>query len=62
MNTQELSLKTACSRLNEVEAQYKIIDTENSNLHRDKMLLVDHVADLQKKVGNYCKSDVITRE
>ena len=48
--SQELSLKTTKSRLAEIEAQYKVIDSENTELRRDKMLLVDHIADLQQKV------------
>lgn len=46
----ELSANTTRSRLNELEGVHQSTDAENTNLRRDKMLLVDHVSNLQKQV------------
>ena len=46
----ELNSSTVRSRLAELESSHQNNETENAQLRRDKMLLVDHVADLQKKV------------
>ncbi|XP_074656380.1 uncharacterized protein LOC141909699 isoform X2 [Tubulanus polymorphus] len=46
----ELNASTTRSRLNEIEALHQNAETENTQLRRDKMLLVDHVADLQKQI------------
>ncbi len=48
--SQELNATTTRSRLSEIETRYQANDTENSQLRRDKVLLVDHVSDLQKQV------------
>ncbi|CAG5136780.1 unnamed protein product [Candidula unifasciata] len=45
----ELQLNTIKSRLRETEEMYKVIESENSQLRRDKALLIDHVAELHKK-------------
>ena len=51
MNTsQELNNSTVRSKLAEVEHSKASMEKENEELRRDKMLLVDHVADLQKQV------------
>ncbi len=47
----ELNTATLRSRLAEVESAQQNQESENSQLRRDKMLLVDHVADLQKRVS-----------
>ena len=49
-NTSTLSHNTTRSKLAELEARYEATEHENAQLRRDKMLLVDHVADLQKQV------------
>ncbi|KAK2167062.1 hypothetical protein LSH36_32g09010 [Paralvinella palmiformis] len=53
LSTQEkLNANTTRSRLAELEVIHQRLETENSELRRDKMLLVDHVADLQNKLEN----------
>ena len=47
----ELNMSTTRSRLTELEAVHQRSDTENTQLRRDKMLLVDHVSNLQRKVN-----------
>ncbi|XP_071483729.1 uncharacterized protein [Diadema antillarum] len=46
-----LSHNTTKSRLAEVEGRQGGLEQENAQLRRDKMLLVDHVAELQKQVA-----------
>ena len=46
----ELNSSTVRSRLAELESTHQNHVTENAQLRRDKMLLVDNVADLQKRV------------
>ncbi|XP_064652760.1 ELKS/Rab6-interacting/CAST family member 1-like isoform X2 [Lineus longissimus] len=46
----EFNASSTRSRLAEVENAHHGTETENSQLRRDKMLLVDHVADLQKQL------------
>ncbi len=48
----ELSANTTRSRLNELEGVHQSTDAENTGLRRDKMLLVDHVSNLQKQVSS----------
>ena len=50
----ELNASTTRSRLNELEGVHQNIESENTQLRRDKMLLVDHVSNLQKQVGRSC--------
>ncbi len=50
MKSVELNSSTIRSRLAELEATHDNVTAENAQLRRDKMLLVDHVADLQRKV------------
>lgn len=47
----ELNSSTIRSRLAELESSHENHETDNAHLRRDKMLLVDHVADLQKRVS-----------
>lgn len=47
---QELQLNTARSRVTELSSVLETTERENNQLRKDKSLLVDHVADLQKKV------------
>ena len=47
---QELQLNTARSRVTEITSIHEATERENNQLRKDKSLLVDHVADLQKKV------------
>lgn len=48
--TVELSFNTAKSRMVELEGMRSATESENSQLRKDKILLVDHVADLQRKM------------
>ena len=51
MTTQhELQLNTARSRVTELTGMHETLERENNQLRKDKSLLVDHVADVQKKV------------
>uniref|UniRef100_A0A0B7AFD6 Uncharacterized protein n=1 Tax=Arion vulgaris TaxID=1028688 RepID=A0A0B7AFD6_9EUPU len=45
----EHELSTIRSHLKEVEEMNRIVDSENAQLRKDKVLLVDHVAELHKK-------------
>lgn len=47
---QELQLNTARSRVTELSSMHEHLEKENSQLRKDKSLLVDHVADIQKKL------------
>lgn len=47
---QELQLNTARSRVTELTGIHEMTERENNQLRKDKSLLVDHVADLQKKL------------
>ena len=49
--TVELSFNAAKSRMVELEGMRSATETENAQLRKDKTLLVDHVAELQKKVN-----------
>ena len=49
----QLKQSTISSRLAELELKQQNADTDNAELRRDKILLVDHVTELQKKV-NIC--------
>ena len=46
-----LTHNTTKSRLAELEGRQGGAEQENAQLRRDKMLLVDHVSDLQKQVA-----------
>lgn len=48
---QELKLNTARSRVTELTSMHEYLEKENTQLRKDKSLLVDHVADIQKKVS-----------
>lgn len=51
VNTQhELSLNTARSRVTELSSMHEHLEKEASQLRKDKSLLVDHVAEVQKKL------------
>ncbi|XP_060553175.1 uncharacterized protein LOC132714330 isoform X2 [Ruditapes philippinarum] len=47
---QELQLNTARSRVTELTGMHEHLEKENTQLRKDKSLLVDHVADIQKKL------------
>ena len=47
---QELKLNTAKSRVTELSGMHEHLEKENTQLRKDKALLVDHVNDVQKKV------------
>ena len=49
-NKMELKASTAQSRITELEGLQQAGEVEVTQLKRDKVLLVEHVADLQKKV------------
>ena len=49
--TQDLELKTLKSRINELESFQSTVETECEQLRKDKLLLVDHVSEIQRKVG-----------
>lgn len=46
----ELQLNTARSRVTELTGMHETLERENNQLRKDKSLLVDHVADVQKKL------------
>ncbi|KAJ8020471.1 hypothetical protein HOLleu_40070 [Holothuria leucospilota] len=46
-----LEHNTTKSKVAEMEARLSSVENENTQLRRDKMLLVDHVSELQKQVG-----------
>jgi len=48
--TLELNNTTARSALFETEGKYKFLDSENKQLKRDKEILIEHVAELQRQV------------
>ena len=48
---QDLQLNTARSRVTEITSMHGHLETEVTQLRKDKALLVDHVADLQQKVS-----------
>ena len=48
---QELQLNTARSRVTEITSMHESTERENNQLRKDKSLLVDHVAEIQKKVS-----------
>ncbi|XP_006822190.1 uncharacterized protein LOC100373437 [Saccoglossus kowalevskii] len=49
-SSQSLSSNTIRSKLSELEGMHATTDAENAQLRRDKMLLVDHVAELQSQL------------
>ncbi|KAK3611538.1 hypothetical protein CHS0354_016471 [Potamilus streckersoni] len=49
-NSQEQEISTARKKMNELTNMQDSCEKENIQLRRDKSLLVDHVADLQKKL------------
>ncbi|XP_071804744.1 uncharacterized protein [Asterias amurensis] len=49
--TSTLSQNTLRSRLAEIEGRLSGVEVENTQLRRDKMLLVDHVSELQKQLS-----------
>lgn len=46
----ELNNSSTRSALYETEGKYKFLENENKQLKRDKELLIDHVAELQRQV------------
>ena len=50
-NTLEMQLGSAKLRVAELESAVTAAETDNAQLRKDKLLLVDHVADLQSKVS-----------
>ncbi|KAH9513670.1 hypothetical protein Btru_041774 [Bulinus truncatus] len=46
----DLQVNTLKSRLTESEGMRNVIDAENEQLKKDKILLVDHVAEIQRKL------------
>lgn len=50
LSAAELKVNKLQSRINELEGLHQGSDAEVAQLRRDKILLVDHVAELQKKV------------
>lgn len=46
----ELNNNSTRSALYETEGKFKFLESENKQLRRDKDLLVDHVAELQRQV------------
>ncbi|KAL5014844.1 hypothetical protein ScPMuIL_009114 [Solemya velum] len=46
----DLKLNTSKSRVLELESLQQSLSSENNQLRKDKMLLVDHVADLQRRL------------
>ena len=56
-NKVEQKANAAQSRISELEALYRASEEEVVQLKRDKVLLVEHVADLQKKVSRSFKGD-----
>ncbi|XP_070209611.1 paramyosin-like isoform X3 [Littorina saxatilis] len=49
-NQTELKVNTLQSKVNELEALHQSSEADITQLKRDKVLLVEHVADLQKKI------------
>ncbi|ESO86092.1 hypothetical protein LOTGIDRAFT_129830 [Lottia gigantea] len=48
--TMESELSSTKLRLAEIESMHQVSETENGQLRKDKILLVDHVAELQRKI------------
>ena len=49
-NTLEIDNTTTRSKLYETEGKSQFLESENKQLKRDKELLIDHVAELQRQV------------
>lgn len=49
-NTLEIDNTTTRGKLYETEGKSQFLDSENKQLKRDKELLIDHVAELQRQV------------
>ncbi|XP_052797276.1 ELKS/Rab6-interacting/CAST family member 1-like isoform X2 [Mya arenaria] len=58
---QELQLNTARSRVTEISSMHEALEKENTHLRKDKALLVDHVADIQKKLESKNEEAVCLR-
>ena len=52
--SQELQVKTLKSRVSELESFQTTVEKECEQLRKDKLLLVDHVSEIQRKVGSTC--------
>ena len=50
MSSSQFHNRTIQSRLDEVEGRFSQADRDNAQLRKDKQILVEHVAHLQKKV------------
>ena len=52
MTSSQFHNRTIQSRLEEIEGRFSHADRDNAQLRKDKQILVEHVAQLQKKVSN----------
>ncbi|XP_055996073.1 ELKS/Rab6-interacting/CAST family member 1-like isoform X2 [Ostrea edulis] len=59
--THELELNTCRSRVAELENLHSSVDKENLQLRKDKVLLVDHVSELQRKLERKDQEIVLLR-
>ncbi|XP_062573134.1 ELKS/Rab6-interacting/CAST family member 1-like [Saccostrea cucullata] len=59
--TRELEVNTSRSRVAELESLHSSVDKENMQLRKDKVLLVDHVSELQRKLEQKDKEIVLLR-
>ncbi|XP_061178145.1 ELKS/Rab6-interacting/CAST family member 1-like isoform X2 [Saccostrea echinata] len=59
--TRELEVNTSRSRVVELESLHSSVDKENMQLRKDKVLLVDHVSELQRKLEQKDKEIVLLR-
>lgn len=59
--TRDLELNTSRSRVAELESLHSSVDKENMQLRKDKVLLVDHVSELQRKMEQKDQEIVLLR-
>lgn len=59
--TRDLELNTSRSRVAELESLHSSVDKENMQLRKDKVLLVDHVSELQRKIEQKDQEIVLLR-
>nr|XP_022293000.1 golgin subfamily A member 5-like isoform X1 [Crassostrea virginica]XP_022293010.1 golgin subfamily A member 5-like isoform X1 [Crassostrea virginica]XP_022293019.1 golgin subfamily A member 5-like isoform X1 [Crassostrea virginica] len=59
--TRDLELNTSRSRVAELESLHSSVDKENMQLRKDKVLLVDHVSELQRKLEQKDQEIVLLR-
>jgi hypothetical protein len=48
--SQDLQMKTLKSRVSELESFQQSVEKECDQLRKDKLLLIDHVSEIQRKV------------